>query len=27
VEAKPEANGHGTPSPRTPGDAALPTAD
>ncbi|MFJ1761764.1 slipin family protein [Amycolatopsis sp. NPDC088138] len=27
VEAKPEANGHGTPSPRTPGDAALPAAD
>jgi regulator of protease activity HflC (stomatin/prohibitin superfamily) len=27
VEAKPEANGHVTPAPRTPGDAALPTAD
>ncbi|MFJ7210041.1 SPFH domain-containing protein [Amycolatopsis sp. NPDC098790] len=24
VEAKPEANGHATPSPRTPGDAVLP---
>jgi regulator of protease activity HflC (stomatin/prohibitin superfamily) len=27
VEAKPEANGHVTPAPRAPGDAALPTAD
>jgi hypothetical protein len=27
VEAKPEPNGHVTPAPRTPGDAALPTAD
>jgi regulator of protease activity HflC (stomatin/prohibitin superfamily) len=24
VEAKPEANGHATPSPRSPGDAVLP---
>ncbi|MEV6874135.1 slipin family protein [Amycolatopsis sp. NPDC051128] len=27
VEAKPEANGHATPSPRSPGDAVLPAAD
>lgn len=27
VEAKPEANGHAAPAPRTPGDAALPTSD
>lgn len=27
VEAKPEANGHVTPAPRAPGDAALPAAD
>lgn len=26
-EAKPEVNGHATPSPRSPGDAVLPTAD
>ncbi|OXM67309.1 SPFH domain-containing protein [Amycolatopsis vastitatis] len=27
VEAKPEANGHAAPSPRSPGDAVLPAAD
>ncbi|WP_410623041.1 slipin family protein [Amycolatopsis sp. cmx-8-4] len=27
VEAKPEANGHAAPAPRSPGDAALPTSD
>ncbi|WP_410569030.1 SPFH domain-containing protein [Amycolatopsis sp. cmx-4-61] len=27
VEAKPEVNGHATPSPRSPGDAVLPSAD
>ena len=27
LEAKPEANGHATPSPRSPGDAVLPAAD
>ncbi|WP_328646089.1 slipin family protein [Amycolatopsis sp. NBC_00348] len=27
MEAKPEANGHAAPAPRTPGDAALPTSD
>ncbi|MDQ7802180.1 SPFH domain-containing protein [Amycolatopsis sp. A133] len=27
VEAKPEVNGHATPSPRSPGDAVLPAAD
>ncbi|MEU0533532.1 slipin family protein [Amycolatopsis tolypomycina] len=26
-EAKPEVNGHATPSPRSPGDAVLPSAD
>ncbi|WIV58415.1 slipin family protein [Amycolatopsis nalaikhensis] len=26
-EANPEVNGHATPSPRSPGDAVLPTAD
>ncbi|WP_410639276.1 SPFH domain-containing protein [Amycolatopsis sp. lyj-346] len=26
-EAKPEVNGHATPSPRSPGDAVLPAAD
>ncbi|MEV5719556.1 SPFH domain-containing protein [Amycolatopsis mediterranei] len=27
AEAKPEVNGHATPSPRSPGDAVLPSAD
>jgi regulator of protease activity HflC (stomatin/prohibitin superfamily) len=27
AEAKPEVNGHATPSPRSPGDAVLPVAD
>jgi len=27
LEAKPEVNGHATPSPRSPGDAVLPAAD
>ncbi len=27
AEAKPEVNGHATPSPRSPGDAVLPAAD
>ncbi|MDX3190574.1 slipin family protein [Streptomyces sp. MN03-5084-2B] len=27
TEAKPEVNGHATPSPRSPGDAVLPSAD
>jgi regulator of protease activity HflC (stomatin/prohibitin superfamily) len=27
AEPKPEANGHATPSPRSPGDAVLPSAD